>query len=149
MQSLPDLRPYLKRALETNPAIFTKTMKEQFEKLILEPLCELARPLKTLLVIDALDECEDAGHIAIILHHLARIQFIKSANLRLLVTSRPDLPVRLDFMKIPESHRDFILHDIPLPVIKHDIDAFLRNEFSRIRDAYNCLPPSGVGIPSN
>ena len=57
-------------------------------------------------------------------------------------------PVRLGFKQIPESHRDFILHEIPPPVIKHDIGAFLRDELPKIRDAYNCDPPSGVSIPS-
>ncbi len=147
VQSLPDLRLYLKNALEMDPAISTKTMKEQFEKLIFGPLSKLAHPLKTLIVIDALDECENEGHVIIILHLLARIQFIESVKLRLLVTSRPDLPVRLGFKQIPESHRDFILHEIPRPVIEHDIGAFLRDELPKIRDKYNCLPPSGIGIP--
>ncbi len=149
VQSLPDLRLYLKNALEMNPAIFTKTMKEQFEKLIFGPLSELAHPLKTLIVIDALDECENEGHVTIILHLLARIQSIESVKLRLLVTSRPELLVRLGFKQIPESHQNFILHEIPPPVIKHDIEAFLKNELPKIRDAYNCLPPSGEGISSD
>ena len=148
MQSLPDLRPYLKKALETEPAISTKTMKEQFEKLILEPLSDLRRPLKALLVIDALDECENEDHIAMILHLLARVQSVESAQLRLFVTSRPELPVRLNFMKIPESHRDFILHDIPRPIIKHDIDVFLRDEFPKIRD-HNLLLLSGADVSSD
>jgi NACHT domain len=149
VQSHPGLRPYLKKVLEMDPAISTKTMKEQFEKLIFGLLSESARPLKALIVIDALDECENEHHITIILHLLTRIQFIKSVKLRLLVTSRPELPVRLGFKQIPESHRDFILHEIPPPVIKHDIGAFLRDELPKIRETYNCLPPSGVGIPSD
>jgi hypothetical protein len=147
VQSLPDLRLYLKNALEMDPAISTKTMKEQFEKLIFGPLSKLAHPLKTLIVVDALDECENEDHITRILHLLARIRFIESIELRLLVTSRPELPVRLGFKKMPESHQYFILHEIPPPVIEHDIGAFLRDELPKIRDEYNCLPPCGIGIP--
>jgi len=149
MQSLSDLRLYLKNVLKMNSAIFTKTMKKQFEKLIFEPLFELTHSLKTLIVIDALNECENEGHVTIILHLLARIQFIESVKLRLLVTSRPELPVRLGFKQIPESHQNFILHEIPSPVIKHDIEAFLKYELPKIRNFYNCLPSSDVGISSD
>lgn len=149
MQSLSDLRLYLKNALKMNSAIFIKTMKEQFEKLIFEPLSELTHSLKTLIVIDALNECENEGHVTIILHLLARIRSIKSVKLRLLVTSRPELLVRLNFKQIPESHQNFILHKISSPVIKHDIEAFLKNELPKIRDAYNCLSSSDVDISSN
>ena len=47
-------------------------MREQFEKFILEPLLKLANPLITFIVIDALDECEDEGHITRIIHILGR-----------------------------------------------------------------------------
>ncbi len=149
VQSLSDLRLYLKNALKMDPVISTKTMKEQFEKLIFGPLSKLAHSLKTLIVVDALDECENEGHVTIILHLLKRIQFIESVKLRVLVTSRSELPVRLGFKRIPESHRDFILHEIPPPVIEHDIGAFLEDELPKIRDAYNCMPFSGVGISSD
>lgn len=147
MYSLPDLRPGLKKALKTYPAISTKTMKEQFEKLILEPLSEMARPLETILVIDALNECENENHVAMILHLLARVQGIASTKLRFFVTSRPELPTRLGFEKIPESHRTFILHDVPPPVIEHDIHVYLRDELPKIRDS--CEPFLSEGIPSN
>lgn len=147
MYNLPALGPDLKKALETNPAISTKIMKEQFETLILKPLSETVRPLETLLVVDALDECENEGHIAMILHLLARVQRIESAKLRFFVTSRPDLPARLGFKKISESHRPFILHDVPTPVIKHDIHVYLRDELPKIRDS--CEPFQNEGIPSN
>lgn len=149
VQSFPGLRLYLEKALKLGPAISTKPMKEQFEKLILKPLSELPHAVETLIVIDALDECENEDHINILLNLLARIRFIDSVKLRLLVTSRPELPVRLGFKQIPESHRYFILHDIPPPIIKHDIGVYLRDELPRIRNDYNCLPPSGENIPSD
>lgn len=148
MQSFSNLRLHLKKTLEMNLVIFTKTLKKQFERLIFESLFEVTQSSETLVVINALNECENESHIIIILHLLARIQSIESTKLRFLVTSRSELPIRLDFIKIPESHRDFILHEIPAPVIEHDIDAFLRDELPKIRNDYNCLPPFGVAIPS-
>ncbi len=149
MQSLSDLKLYFKNVLKINSVIFTKIMKEQFEKLIFELLFKLTHLLKTLIVVDALNECENEDHVIIILHLLKRIQFIESVKLRVLVTSRSELLVHLDFKRISELHRDFILHVISLPVIKHDIEVFLENELSKIRDVYNCMSFSDVDISSD
>ncbi|KAI9656850.1 MAG: hypothetical protein M1821_003489 [Bathelium mastoideum] len=148
-QYIPDLRPHLKKALDDDPAISTKVMKEQFEKIILEPLSKLATSLTTLIVIDALDECDDEDHIARIVHLLARIQQVTSVKLRIMITSRPELPVAVGFVKIPNEHRTFILHEIPLPIITHDIGAFLKDELPKIREKYNLLRASGKAISSD
>ncbi|KAI9682573.1 MAG: hypothetical protein M1822_006871 [Bathelium mastoideum] len=145
-QDIPGLRPHLRKALDADPTIFTKAMKEQFEKLILEPLSELSTSLTTLIVIDALDECDDEDHIAKIVHLLARVQVVTSVKLRIMITSRPELPVEISFVKIPDEHRPFILHDIPLPTITHDIGVFLKDELPKIRDDYNLFPASGKSI---
>ena len=142
VHSLPDLSLYLKKTLEMDPAVSTKTMREQFEKLVFGPLSELARPLKILMVIDALDECENEDHIKLILHLLRRIQDLRSIKMSILVTSRPELPLRVGFKQIPNEHQDFILHEIPKPIIKHDISVFLRSEFANIRSEYNMSSPS-------
>jgi hypothetical protein len=148
-QFLPDLRPHLKKVAKTDPIISTKTMKEQFQRLVLQPMSEIRELLHTqlLLVIDALDECENEDHIKILLHLLAQIQLIKSLKMRIFVTSRPELPLRMGFKRISDAHQDLILHKISKPVITHDISIFLRSEFTRIRDDYNLSPPSGPGLP--
>ena len=148
-QRLSNLKPHLKDAVETDPVISTKTMKEQFERLILLPMSKIKELLHTqlLLVIDALDECEDDGHVKIVLHLLAQIQTMKSLKMRILITSRPELPIRLGFDKISGTYQDFILHEIPKPVITHDISVFLRSEFAAIRDNYNLSPPTTMGLP--
>ena len=134
-QYLPGLRLHLKKAIDTDPVISTKTMQEQFQRLILQPISEIKEPIQTqLLIIDALDECEREDHIKIILHLLPQV---KSLKIRILVTSRPDLPPRIGFKRIPDAHQDLILHEIPDPIIIHDISVFLHSEFTRIRDDYN------------
>jgi hypothetical protein len=54
------MRPGIRKAIDTNPAISEKALKDQFEKLILQPLSKAApHPASELVVvIDALDECE-------------------------------------------------------------------------------------------
>src|SRR4051812_11587087 len=90
---VPEIGPGIKKAIDANPAISEKALKDQFEKLILQPLLELARlPASTLLiVIDALDECEQDNDIRAILQLLSRSKVLKSVSLRILVTSRPEL----------------------------------------------------------
>ncbi|TVY13939.1 Vegetative incompatibility protein HET-E-1 [Lachnellula arida] len=150
-QHIPVLRPRLKKVVEVDPIISTKTMKEQFQGLILQPMSGIKELLQTqlLLVIDALDECENDDHIRILLYLLAQIQLIKSLKMRILITSRPELIPRMEFKRIPNAHQDLILHEIPKPIITLDISIFLRSEFTRIRDDYNLLSPSDQILPSD
>lgn len=136
--SIPQITPVLQEAVLDNPGIITKTMREQFEKLLLQPFQSLGRskiPVQTMvIVIDALDECEGDSDIRLILQLLPQLQHLTAVHLRVLSTSRPDLPIRLGFLKIADdNHRDFILHDIPLEVIKHDISLFFDYRLREIR----------------
>ncbi len=53
------------------------------------------------------------------------------------MTSRPELPIRLGFTKIQGEDQDLVLHDIPRPIIEHDLRVFLKYELAKIRDEYN------------
>jgi hypothetical protein len=136
--SIPEIAPVLQETVCENPGIITKSMREQFEKLLLQPLHSLGRS-KILtqamgIVIDALDECEGDSDIRLILQLLPQLQTLAAARLRVFLTSRPDLPVRLGFLKIADDdHRDFVLHNIPREVIKHDISLFLDHRLTEIR----------------
>jgi len=62
MKHMPGLIPGIIKAIEADPAISEKALKDQFKKLILLPLSEMKQsfpqPPKQVIVIDALDECE-------------------------------------------------------------------------------------------
>jgi hypothetical protein len=68
---------------------------------ILQPLLGLhqarQRGSSLVVVIDALDECEREEHIRAILQLLARTKDIQPVPLRIVVTSRPELHIRLGF----------------------------------------------------
>ncbi len=49
-------------------------------------------------------------------------------------TSRPELPIRLGFTKIKGKYQDLILHEIPAPIIEHDISAFFKHELAKVRE---------------
>ena len=53
--------------------------------------------------------------------------------LRVLVTSRPELPIRLGFKQmLDRTYQDLILHEVPKRIIKHDIRLFLEHELGEI-----------------
>ncbi|KAL5372303.1 hypothetical protein DPSP01_013598 [Paraphaeosphaeria sporulosa] len=136
------LEPGIKKAIEADPAISEKTLKDQFEKLILHPLSDMAHPpaLKLLVVIDALDECETDNNIRVILQLLSQTRNLKSVSLRVFVTSRPELHIRLGFKQLPNgTFEDFILHEVAKQTIQHDIHVYIEIELTKIREE-RCLP---------
>ena len=128
-------------AVKTDPDISSRPLREQFEKLIQQPLASVAKSIGGLgpvVVIDALDECENDSHIKLIVHLIAQVQSIQGCGPRFFVTSRPEVPIRLGFGSISaDAHKDIILHQISSQVIKHDISAFLVTELTKIREKYN------------
>jgi hypothetical protein len=90
------------------------------------------------IVIDALDECEREENIRTILRLLAQAKDVRQVRLRIFVTSRPELPIRLGFSEMSgETHQDLVLHEIPKATIKHDISTYLLHEFEKIRAEYS------------
>ena len=53
-------------------------------------------------------------------------------QLRVLVTSRPDTPIRLGFRKMAGIlHRDLVLHNVPREITDHDITIQRRRILAR------------------
>ncbi|KAL7950877.1 purine and uridine phosphorylase [Trichoderma barbatum] len=95
------------------------------------------------IVIDALDECENDKDIRVILHLLSQVQEFSSIRLRAFITSRPELPMRLGFDAMGGSdYQDLILHQIPRADIQHDIRLFLEYRLADIRKIRS-LPQGG------
>ena len=92
------------------------------------------------LVIDALDECDDDKHIGAILRLLADAKDLENVRLRVFVTSRPETPIRLGFRYMPGIlHRDLVLHDISRTIVDRDILIFFKHRLSEIRKAFDDL----------
>jgi hypothetical protein len=79
-----------------------------------------------------LDECDGDDDIKLVLHLLLKLQEIQSVRLRVVLTSRPELPIRLGFRE-KKNHQDLVLHELPAPVIEHDIRLFLEYKLSAIQ----------------
>lgn len=94
---VPSLSPFIRNAIDTDPAISEKALKEQFEKLILQPLSRMQevslQASRIVIVVDALDECEREKDIRTILLLLSQSRDVASVCLRIFVTSRLELPI--------------------------------------------------------
>ncbi|KAL4967131.1 putative wd40 protein [Aspergillus stella-maris] len=132
---IPELRAVILRVIRDNPRISAKPLKEQFDELIHKPLHSLTQSKhqssRLVVVVDALDECDNDNDIQVILRLLPRVLEVNSLCLRFFITSRPELPIRLGFRTI--GHRDLILHEVPKPIIKRDISMFLEDRLVSIR----------------
>ncbi|KAJ6070586.1 hypothetical protein N7467_011905 [Penicillium canescens] len=147
---IPQLGPAVQKALSDEPDIVSSSLKEQFEKLLLQPMLgikSLGTSTPTIvIVIDALDESEQDEEMRIVLKLLTQLRKIKPLRLRVFVTSRPEWPILQEFSKITShEHEDLILHEVAEPVIQHDISLFLEHRLSEVQKARS-LP---IGWPGD
>ncbi|KAF9769354.1 hypothetical protein IL306_013238, partial [Fusarium sp. DS 682] len=135
----PDLASSIKAAINQDPFITSKMAEEQFEKLILQPISTLRPANRALIaiVIDALDESDGDESIKRLINIFTRAKLVSNVRIRVFITSRPELHVRLGFRAIAGSYQDFVLHEIPEDIIKRDIEIFFMENLTRIRKEYN------------
>lgn len=151
--TVPGLAPHLKNVMDTDHAICGKAMREQFEKLILEPLSQpqAAEKAGTLvIIIDALDECEREEDVKAMINIFSQSQAqrVQSIRLRVFVTSRPELFIRCGFKDIDGTYQDLVLHEIAEPIIEHDLTAYFEHELARIKLEYDRSVPNHRQLPS-
>jgi hypothetical protein len=135
--SIPPLQQAISDAIKERSDILSHALSDQWRQLVLGPLSKLAGgsyPPSYVLVVDALDECNDDKNISVILHLLAEARSLQTIRLRIFLTSRPEIPIRHGFCHIPNSeHQDFVLHNISPSIINHDISVFLEYYLRVIR----------------
>ncbi|KAH8130546.1 hypothetical protein FP744_10003862 [Trichoderma asperellum] len=143
VEHLPkEMASHVKQALQDNPSISDKTLNMQFEKLILQPLesCKLLPPV-IVVVLDALDECEDQASAAKIIELLPSVETVSSTCFKVLVASRPECHLRKSFAQLEcKYHEIFLyeaLHEVADEDIRSDITIFLESQLGQIRDKYN------------
>ncbi|KAF3479854.1 WD40/YVTN repeat-like-containing domain [Arthroderma uncinatum] len=132
----PAVRGFICGVIEKQPDIFEKTRRDQWKNLVIGPLSKYTGPTVPLVVVlDALDEFEGDKDIQLILQLLTEAADLKTIRLRILLTSRPETPIRLGFRKMKGGlHYDFVLHEMPLAIVDSDMKLYFRDQFSKIRD---------------
>lgn len=128
---------FLQTAIEKDPDIINKGLKVQFKKLIMEPLANSAKhdsvnKSSIFIIVDGLTECDSEQDIVTLISLFSQMGQLHNIKSRVLLTGRPELPLRLGFNSITGTFKELILHQLPRPVIEHDISVFVRYEIRRI-----------------
>jgi WD40 repeat protein len=137
----------IRSSLEEHSQIAKQTLQDQWTQLVVQPLSKHEKssdPRTFLVVIDALDECEEEGSIGLLLRLLPQIGGCRNIRVRILVTSRPETPIRHGFDRMETAtHQGFVLHRMPTEVSDRDIKVYLQHYFSMIateRQLDSCWP---------
>jgi hypothetical protein len=123
--------------------ITQQTLRDQWCQLVLQPLSsyeyeDKEAPRAFVLVVDALDECEGGRSIEALLEILPMVDQLAHIRLRILVTSRPETPIRHGFARMHTgTHQDFVLHLIPNESSDRDIMMFFEHRFRMIATEFN------------
>jgi hypothetical protein len=92
----PPLQRHIYEAVTERSDIASQSLRDQWRHFVLGPLSKLnggSYRSSYILVIDALDECEDDKNIRIILQLLAEARSLTAVQLRVFLTSRPEIPI--------------------------------------------------------
>lgn len=135
----PAYRDALLSALDHDPEISRRALREQWEKLILLPLIVAQETQIVVLVIDALDECESEDDVSTIIRILAEANGPghSPVQIKAFFTSRPEWPAELGFKQIESQYENIVLHAVPNDAISSDLSAFLTHELRRVSEEHN------------
>jgi hypothetical protein len=137
-RNVPALKQRISDAVVERDDIASQSLRDQWQHLVLRPLSKLHEPevgqKAYVMVVDALDECENDSNIRIIMQLLAEVRSsLTGAQLRLLLTSRPEVPIRHGFRQVPKAeHQDVVLHNISRSIVDRDIALFLEHNLQLI-----------------
>ncbi|CCO36683.1 Vegetative incompatibility protein HET-E-1 [Rhizoctonia solani AG-1 IB] len=124
----------LSKALELDPDAQDRALGVQYQKLIVEPLAEVrsSLPEDFIVVIDALDECENEDSVSQILDQL--LSSTDTSLIRFLISSRPEKQIAHKMAGRLNGHEDtrLVLHDLDRSTVKADIKAYMRAELKEV-----------------
>ncbi|CEL61441.1 Vegetative incompatibility protein HET-E-1 OS=Podospora anserina GN=HET-E1 PE=4 SV=1 [Rhizoctonia solani AG-1 IB] len=126
----------LSRALDKDPDAHTREPNVQYNRLIMEPLVEVqdSLPADFIVVIDALDECENDNAVGQVLDVLLSTSSTHSLPIRYLISSRPEGEITQKMAKRLDGQDEslLVLHDLESTAVKEDIEAYMRAELKDI-----------------
>ena len=124
----------IRKAINQHPDIFTRAKCDQWKFLIQEPLSQLensANGRVLVLVIDALDECDNDEDVKLILRLLCESKDFEGIRFRVFVTGRPRIAVRDAFLET--FYRSLVLHEIERYIVQGDLRIFFGHELGNLQ----------------
>ena len=128
-----EFRSILTPLIQSDPGIAYESLYDQMKKLIVQPLDE--SDISTVIIIDALDECEDEEPASAILSVLRRL-VSKIPKVKFFLTGRPESRISEGF-RLPllaEMTDVFVLHGVEPNQVDSDIRLFFKTSFSELVD---------------
>ena len=129
---------HVNKVLEDDPDAAGRDIRKQFDSLIARPLrlATVERKLPVLIVIDALDECEENGATTILT--LLAYEIPKIPRLKVLITARPERHIRSALVRY-RDHTQFHMQNIEHSVVEADIHHYLDFRLSE-QEVRNAIP---------
>ena len=103
---IPPLYRHIRAAVNERRDISSLSLGDQWRHPVIRPLLKLDGSdchSWYVLVVDALDVCDDEKNIQTILQLLAETRSLERVRLRIFLTSRPEIPIRYGFNQIPDA----------------------------------------------
>ncbi|KAM3436727.1 hypothetical protein MY4824_004148 [Beauveria thailandica] len=135
---LPAVRASIVDTVKSDDRITRTDAKKQFQHLVLDPLSKVHLDKNIVVVIDAVDECDESD-LECFFALVSTFQRAGLPGVRLFFTSRPELVVLREFDKRTDECATIALHKVPASIIEHDIRIFLKHELCKVRNKYNFL----------
>ena len=126
-----EFRSILVPLIQSDPNIAYESLYDQMRKLIVQPFDK--SDISTVIVIDALDECEDVESASAILSVLGRL-LPEIPKVKFFLTGRPEPRISVGF-RLPLLARItdvFVLHEVLPDQVDSDVRLFFRTGFSEL-----------------
>jgi nucleoside-triphosphatase THEP1 len=132
----PRIKVEVVKAIEDDPTLAEPTyinINEQFKRLIYNPLRTTVDVVDKVVVIDAVDECDNLEVVASFIKLI--LEWASKIPLKIFIASRDEYRIRNAFGSTSDSIRGyFYLHDIEKDVVQNDIRKYLKTSLARIKD---------------
>ncbi|KAK7042815.1 NACHT domain-containing protein [Favolaschia claudopus] len=131
----PELRFAITSNIRADPAIFSKSLAIQLQKLIIGPCQAVTLPFPLTIVIDGLDECEGEASQQSLLCALGNAHNDWRSHLNVVIASRPEAHLRSVF----EEPCLVFAQTLEIHGSETDVRTYLVDQFRRIRETRQSL----------
>lgn len=149
LQAFPEIKALVEKVITDDPGIFSKSSKAQMDGLFIGPLMSYVKSIMTcaptirclprLIIVDALDECQDPSVQRDLLRTFAEAASRIPLPFRILITSRPEANITRLFNDERVFQSSTLVQRIDLgrdTDADGDIERFLKAEFAEIRRSH-------------
>jgi hypothetical protein len=134
--SIPDAKSSIQTVREKDHTIFGQSLDDQLQKLIINPVLSNTPPSRMVVVVDALDECEDKDDIVVFIEALLRASRERRLPFRFFVTGRAENHIVQSF-SAPGANSVMYRMDLQNFNARVDIRTFFQSRFSNFLESEN------------